>query len=80
MAENILENPILIECRDSVESAIESLVAEKGRQSTVKLEKQENKSSKNQITRILKNHEGPLTCSSSFVPTDAQSITITVSI
>ena len=40
----------------------------------------DNKSSKHQITRILKNHEGPLACTSSFVPTDAQSITITVSI
>ena len=27
MAENLIENPILIECRESVESAIESLVA-----------------------------------------------------
>ena len=40
----------------------------------------DNKSSENKITSILKNHEGPLTCTSSFVLTDAQSITITVSI
>ena len=36
------------------------------------------KSSKNQLSSILKHHEGPLTCTSSFVPTDAQSITMTV--
>ena len=38
-----------------------------------------NTKSSNKITAILKNHEGPLTCTSSFVPTDAQSITVTVS-
>ena len=31
------------------------------------------------VVGILKHHEGPLTCTSSFVPTDAQSITVTVS-
>ena len=36
------------------------------------------KSSRNQLPSILKHHEGPLTCTSSFVPTDAQSITMTV--
>ena len=36
------------------------------------------KGSKNQLPSILKHHEGPLTCTSSFVPTDAQSITMTV--
>ena len=36
------------------------------------------KGSKNQLSSILKHHEGPLTCTSSFVPTDAQSITMTV--
>ena len=36
------------------------------------------KGSKNPLPSILKHHEGPLTCTSSFVPTDAQSITMTV--
>ena len=36
--------------------------------------------SSNKITGILKNHEGPLACTASFVPTDAQSITVTVGI
>ena len=37
-----------------------------------------SKGSKNPLPSILKHHEGPLTCTSSFVPTDAQSITMTV--
>ena len=37
-----------------------------------------SKGSKKPLPSILKHHEGPLTCTSSFVPTDAQSITMTV--
>ena len=38
----------------------------------------ENSKISNEVTSILKNHQGPLTCTSSFVPTDAQSVTLTV--
>ena len=36
------------------------------------------KGSTNELPGVLKHHEGPLACTSSFVPTDAQSITMTV--
>ena len=39
----------------------------------------EDRKSGNDVTSILKNHQGPLSCTSSFVPTDAQSVTLTVS-
>ena len=38
----------------------------------------EDRKSANDVTSILKNHQGPLSCASSFVPTDAQSVTLTV--
>ena len=38
----------------------------------------EDRKSSNEVTSILKKHQGPLSCTSSFVPTDAQSVTITV--
>ena len=38
----------------------------------------EDRKASDEVTSILKNHQGPLSCTSSFVPTDAQSVTLTV--